>query len=102
MSVLYPLNIESTIPAFYKEQGQFIVPFSLNRATSQEEVQQIYAVIKTIQSNTYIINDLFGEIDQGFQVVSFYFSLIVPPAIKTPRSFSSIVPYSITIHAILL
>lgn len=53
---LYPPTIASSIPAFYDEEGtaQIVVPFSMNRAVSIDNVGGFSLKIKTAQSNNYI------------------------------------------------
>ena len=51
---LYPPNIEGTIPAFYGTT--LVVPFSMNKAVSKNEIYGFTIKIKTVQSGTYIIS----------------------------------------------
>ena len=53
---LYPPTIASSIPAFYNDGGtaQIAVPFSMNRAVSQNQISKFALKIKTAQSNNYI------------------------------------------------
>lgn len=51
---LYPPNIEGTIPAFYGTT--LVVPFSMNKAVSENEIHSFTIKIKTVQSGTYIIS----------------------------------------------
>lgn len=54
---LYPPYIEGTLPAFYAEDdgtAKIVVPFSMNRAVSKNDVSNLSIKIKTIQSNTFI------------------------------------------------
>lgn len=52
MSKLYPPNLEGTLPAFYGTT--LVVPFSMNKAVSIDEVQSILLKVKTVQSNSFI------------------------------------------------
>ena len=54
---LYPPNIEGTIPAF--SGTTMVVPFSLNRAVSKNEIAGFVIKIKTVQGST-----LLGTIKQ--------------------------------------
>lgn len=49
---LYPPNIEGTIPAF--SGTTMVVPFSLNRAVSKNEIAGFVVKIKTVQGSTLI------------------------------------------------
>ena len=52
---LYPPTIASSIPAFYgTTNAKLVVPFSMNRAVSKEDVAGFALKIKTAQSNNYI------------------------------------------------
>ena len=56
---LYPPYIEGTIPAFYEEdEGTAIitVPFSMNRAVDKNQVNGFHMKMKTVQSNTFILD----------------------------------------------
>lgn len=52
MSKLYPPNLEGTLPACYGTT--LVVPFSMNRAVSNNEVKGIMVKVKTVQSNSLI------------------------------------------------
>lgn len=54
MSKLYPPNLEGTLPAFYGTT--LVVPFSMNKTVSSNEVNRIYLKLKTIQSNSYLVS----------------------------------------------
>ena len=60
---LYPPTIASSIPAFYGTTNvKLVVPFSMNRAVSKEEVVGFALKIKTAQSNNYITTlEVTGE-----------------------------------------
>ena len=53
---LYPPTIGSSMPAFYQENGTatIVVPFSMNRAVSADDISGFRIKIKTVQSNRYI------------------------------------------------
>lgn len=55
MSKLYPPNLEGTLPAFYGTT--LVVPFSMNKAVSINEVERILLKVKTVQSNRFILSD---------------------------------------------
>ena len=54
MSKLHPPIIEGTIPAFYGNKIR--VPFFMNKAVSQNEINGFSLKIKTVQSNYYLGN----------------------------------------------
>lgn len=63
MSSMYPPYLEGTIPAFYESSGgavEITVPFSMNRAVTKSSVAGFWLKIKTVQSNSYIL-DLFSD-----------------------------------------
>lgn len=70
---LYPPIINNILPAFYGTN--LIVPFSMNKAVSKNEIGGFAAKIKTAQNNTYIdylttnINEFFD-----FNQITFEFS----------------------------
>lgn len=49
---LYPPNIEGTIPAFYGTT--LVVPFSMNKAVSKQDVHGMAIKIKAVQSGAYL------------------------------------------------
>ena len=55
---LYPPHIEGTIPAFYLDTDRgtatIVVPFSMNKAVSIDDVTGMSLKIKTVQSNRFI------------------------------------------------
>lgn len=57
---LNPPIIEGTLPAFYSDgEGKgatLVVPFALNKAVSQSDIQGFAVKIKTVQSNTFILS----------------------------------------------
>ena len=56
---LYPPYIEGTIPAFYEEDegtAKITVPFSMNKAVDQKLVTGFHMKIKTVQSNTFVLD----------------------------------------------
>ena len=53
MAQLYPPIIEGTLPAF-SHGNPIIIPFSMNKAVSFDEIAGFKIKIKTIQSNSYI------------------------------------------------
>lgn len=56
---LYPPYIEGTIPAFYEESegtAKIVVPFSMNRAVDKNLVQGFHLKVKTVQSNTFVLD----------------------------------------------
>ena len=52
MSKLYPPNIQGTIPAFSGDS--LVVPFTMNKTVSQNNIRNFSLKIKTVQSNTLI------------------------------------------------
>jgi len=62
---LYPPTIASSIPAFYgTTSAKLVVPFSMNRAVSENDVKGFALKIKTAQSNNYIITlEVTNELD---------------------------------------
>ena len=57
MDKLYPPSIDGTIPAFYSEDGttaEIVVPFTMNRAVSFEDINGFMLKVKTIQTNSEI------------------------------------------------
>lgn len=52
MPKLYPPNLEGILPAFYGTA--LVIPFSMNKAVSINEVQSILIKIKTVQNNSFI------------------------------------------------
>lgn len=78
---LYPPQLEGTLPAFYKTYGKLdnsvnneidysdcqgatiIIPFGMNRAVSTTEIKGIHCRIRTIATNTYLINKETDIID---------------------------------------
>jgi hypothetical protein len=71
MSILYPLTINGNIPAFYAEQGYFSVPFTINRASSRQDIIEVFATIKTISNSSFIINNLSGRINTEWNMIYF-------------------------------
>lgn len=56
---LYPPYIEGTIPAFYEsDEGTAVitVPFSINRAVNMNQVTGFHMKIKTVQSNSFVLD----------------------------------------------
>ena len=55
MDKLYPPSIDGTIPAFYSDDGttaEIVVPFTMNRSVSFNDIKGFCLKIKTIQTNT--------------------------------------------------
>ena len=74
---LYPPVIGASVPAFYNNNGTatITVPFSMNRAVSEDQVYSFSLKIKTAQSNSYITT-LYSDINStrsfiGDRVVKF-------------------------------
>lgn len=84
---LYPPVINGTIPAF--TGTSLSVPFVMNRSVGRSQIKGFALKLKTVQSNTVIISDLFSanySVDENNGVVTF--SLDYPQS-----SSSSITPY---------
>ena len=72
MAKLYPPNISETLPAFYSKEGQgmtraiIVVPFSMNKAVSQNLISGFKLKIKAAQSGNLIkeLTLLFENIDE--------------------------------------
>ena len=69
---LYPPQLEGTLPAFYKtysnsktyaDGANIIVPFGTNRVVSANDVFGMYARIRTIATNTYLVTKEVKAID---------------------------------------
>ena len=83
---LFPPTIEGKLPAF---AGRTLkIPFTQNRSVSMSEVAAMSVVIKTVQTNTIIVdnlqgsysyNDATGQYDASFQIDELYSST---PAIR--------------------
>lgn len=71
MSKLYPPNIEGTIPAFSGDS--LVVPFTMNKTVSQNNVRSFSLKIKTVQSNTLIKVATSTRID--FDSMEAYFTI---------------------------
>lgn len=57
MAKLLPPLIEGTIPAFYKDDNGMVkitIPFSINRAVSPVQIQNLVLKIKSVQSSSYL------------------------------------------------
>lgn len=63
MAKLYPPNIEGTLPAFYS--SVLTVPFSMNRAVSQSEVNGFAIKIKKVNDNSLLFS---GEEKTDFTI----------------------------------
>lgn len=57
MAKLFPPIIGDTIPAFYSENGivKITIPFSMNKAVSNQQVSGFVLKVKTVQSSTYLL-----------------------------------------------
>lgn len=71
MTKLYPPNIAGTIPAFSGDI--LVVPFTMNKTVSQNNVQSFSLKIKTVQSNTLIKVATSSRID--FDAMEAYFTV---------------------------
>ena len=71
MSKLYPPNIEGAIPAFSGDS--LVVPFTMNKTVSQNNVRSFSLKIKTVQSNTLIKVATSTRID--FDSMEAYFTI---------------------------
>lgn len=60
---LYPPYIEGSIPAFVGDT--LVVPFSMNKAVSSNEVKGFSLKIKTIQNNVFVktLTSVPGAVD---------------------------------------
>ena len=57
MAKLFPPIIGDTIPAFYSKDGivKITIPFSMNKAVSNQQVSGFVLKVKTVQSSTYLL-----------------------------------------------
>ena len=57
MAKLFPPIIGDTIPAFYSKNGivKITIPFSMNKAVSNQQVSGFVLKVKTVQSSTYLL-----------------------------------------------
>lgn len=75
MAKLYPPNIEGTIPAFYKEEGDtstniaLVVPFSMNKAVSKSEVKGFSLKLKYVDGT---LIDTFSTLSTNLIASSYY------------------------------
>lgn len=78
MAKLYPPLINGTLPAFSlnKEKGtaSIVVPFSYNRAVSENEVASFQLKLKTISGTSVLDDSKSTELNKKTQTVTFIFS----------------------------
>ena len=57
MAKLFPPIVGDTIPAFYSKDGivKITIPFSMNKAVSNQQVSGFVLKVKTVQSSTYLL-----------------------------------------------
>lgn len=81
MAKLFPPHIEGKLPAFVK--GEYIkIPITMNRAVSLDQVGNMYAIIKTVQTNSIIANGLKGDALTFDDTTNTYYAIFDSSIIK--------------------